>query len=95
MNYDSLIDTSIEKRAEFIQWLVERTLTELKAAEGNPQALQEAIKHYYVTAIAANLAVEQVEDVLGVNEPSIMDLANMSEADEEVVIDAFELLADN
>jgi hypothetical protein len=38
----------------------------------------------------AYLPFEEIEEVLGINEPCIMDLAELSEADEEAVVDAFE-----
>ena len=52
--------------------------------------LRTAVQHYLDKAISANLDFEEIENILGVNEPSIMDLAMLSEEDEEIVVDAFE-----
>ncbi len=93
MDYNSVTDTSPEHHAEFIDWLSTQTVTALKNAQGNSPALQEAIQQYLLKATAASLALEEIENLLGVNEPCIMDLADLSEADEEIVIDAFEAFA--
>lgn len=93
MDYNFVVDLSPEKHAEFIEWLSTRTVTALKNAQGNLPALQGAIQQYLASATAASLALEEIENLLGVNEPSIMDLAKLSEADEEIVIDAFEAFA--
>ena len=90
MDYNFVIDPSAEKHAEFIEWISAHTVTALKNAQGNSSALQEAIQQYLLKATAASLALEEIENLLGVSEPSIMDLAELSEADEEIVITAFE-----
>ena len=93
MDYNSVTDTSPERHAEFIDWLSTQTVAALKNAQGNSSALQEVIQQYLLKATAASLALEDIENLLGVNEPCIMDLADLSEADEEIVIDAFEAFA--
>lgn len=93
MDYNSVVDSSPEKHVEFIEWLSTTTVSALKNAKGDSSALQEAIQQYLLKATAASLALEEIENLLGVNEPSIMDLAALSEADEEIVIDAFEAFA--
>ncbi len=90
MNYDARTNTSDAERAAFIQWLTDQTVAELKAAHNNETAIQTAIKNYVKHALAANLPFEDIEEILGINEPCIMDLAELSDADEEAVVDAFE-----
>lgn len=90
MNHDASTDYSAEKYNEFINWLTQTTLTSLRLAEGDEHKLRAAVQHYINTASAANIELEEIENMLGVNEPCIMDLAELSDADEEVVIDAFE-----
>ena len=90
MNYDAATDTSPENREEFINWLTAQTVADLKNAQGDAGAIETAIKIYIQRATAANLTEDDIEDILGVNEPSIMDLAELSEADEEIVVDVFE-----
>jgi len=90
VEYKAGNDQSPEKHAEFVQWLIHTTLIALKSADGDAQRLRVAIQDYIKTASSANLELEEIENILGVDEPCIMDLAELSEADEEVVITAFE-----
>ena len=90
MKYNASTDQSPEKHAEFISWLTQTTLSALTLSDGDVHKLRAAIQHYISTASAANLELEEIENILGVNEGCIMDLAELSEADEEVVVDAFE-----
>jgi hypothetical protein len=87
---NSPANKSPEQHAEFVERLVTQTVAALNNAKNNPQALATAIQEFLTKATAANLKPEEMEDILGVNEPSIMDLADLSEADEDVVIDTFE-----
>lgn len=68
------------------------TVNALKSARGDVDDIQLAISHYFTQALAAGLNFDQIEDILGVNESCIMNLAELSDADEEVVMDAFESL---
>lgn len=90
MNYDARTNTSEADRAAFIQWLTTQTVTELQAARDKESAIHDAVKNYVTHALNAHLPFEDIEEILGINEPSIMDLAELSEADEEAVVDAFE-----
>jgi hypothetical protein len=54
--------------------------------------LHHAVNQYINRARTAHLSEEDIENILGVNEPSIMDLAMLSDDDEEIVVDAFEEL---
>lgn len=90
VNYNAITNPSPEKRAEFIEWLTQATLTHLKQAAGDSDKLRTAVQEYLNTANAAGFDEEEIENILGVNEPSIMDLAELSEEDEEIVINAFE-----
>ena len=90
LNFDASTNNSSEDRAAFIEWLVNQTVTELQAAKDNEEALHSAIKIYVQFALQANLPFEEIEEILGINESCIMDLAELSEADEEAIADAFE-----
>jgi hypothetical protein len=90
MDYNAVTEASPKKHAEFVAWLCTETVTALKNARHDLPALQQAIQQYLVKATAASLELEEIENLLGVNEPSIMDLAELSEADEEIIIAAFE-----
>lgn len=90
LNYDARTNTSDEDRAAFIQWLTDQTVAQLQAARGNATAIHEAVKIYVKHALDAYLPFEEIEELLGINEPCIMDLAELSETDEEAVVDAFE-----
>jgi hypothetical protein len=92
VEYKADIDQSPEKHTEFIHWLTQITVTSLRSADSDPLKLRSAIQQYINAASSSNLQLEEIENILGVNEPSIMDLAELSDADEEIVIDAFEQL---
>lgn len=88
--YNASTNNSDADRSAFIDWLTAQTVAELQAARANESALHQAIKNYVAHALNAELSFEDIEEILGINEPSIMDLAELSEADEEAVVDAFE-----
>jgi len=90
MNYNATTDHSPENYAEFINWLTQTTLIVLKNADHDEHKLRAAVQHYINTASTANVELDEIENILGVNENCIMDLAELSESDEEIVIDAFE-----
>lgn len=94
MKYNAITDKSPQKHAEFLEWLSTQTVSALKNAQGNPTALQEAIKQFLSQATEANLNSEEIEDILGVGKPCILDTAELSEDDEEIVITAFEQLTE-
>jgi hypothetical protein len=95
MNYNAATDSSPETRAKFIDWLTLVTLAELKTAAGDTLKLQAAVQQYLTRTTAANFELEDIENIFGVNEPCIMDLAELSEEDEETLIDTFENLTNN
>ncbi|HSC67795.1 MAG TPA: hypothetical protein VLC79_08905 [Cellvibrio sp.] len=90
MNYDARTSSSDEERSTFIQWLTEQTVAQLQAARGDETALHAAVQVYVKHALDAHLPFEEIEELLGIADPSIMDLAELSEEDEEAVVDAFE-----
>lgn len=92
MNYNTVTHSSPEQHTEFTQWLSAQTAAALKAARGNKSALESAVQDYVTRATAASLELEEIEDMLGINDPSIMDVAELSAEDEEIVVDAFEVL---
>ena len=92
MTYNITTDSSPEGHAEFIASLTRITVTALKLAKDDSEALQKAVKEFVSDALAANLNPEEIENIFGVDESNIMDLAELSEEDEEIVIDAFEEL---
>lgn len=95
MSYDAATNNSPEQHAEFISELSNTTLAAIKAAQSDATALQEAVRDFFVKAIEANLELEEIEDILGVNEDCIMNQAELSEADEDTVIDAFDALVND
>lgn len=95
MTYKTTTNNSPEQHDEFIASLTHITVTALKLAKGDNEALRTAVKEFAKDSIAANLTSEEIENILGVNESNIMDLAELSEEDEETVIDAFEEFFDN
>lgn len=88
--YNATTNISEADRTAFVQWLTAITVNELQAGRDNEAALHQAIKNYVKEALIAELPFEEIEEILGINDPCIMDLAELSEADEEAVVDAFE-----
>ena len=68
-------------------------MDKLQAAKGNPPLLAAAVDDFFSEAKSAALELGEMEDILGVNESCIMDLAELSESDEEIVMDRFETIA--
>lgn len=94
MDYNASTDQSPEKHAEFTAELSAQTVTALQQAQGKNAELENVIRNYVATAKAANISLDEMENLLGIKEPSIMDLAELSESDEETVISMFEKLTD-
>ena len=90
MNYNAATEQSPERHTEFIKWHMQNTVDELKLAQGDEQKLRAIVQQFINKAATANIDLEEIENILGVNEACIMDLAELSETDEEIVIDAFE-----
>lgn len=95
MNYDATTNNSPEQHDEFISELSETTLAAIVAANGNETALQDAVRDFFAKATEANLDLEEIEDILGVNEDCIMNQAELSEADEDIAIDTFDALVND
>lgn len=95
MNYDARTNNSEADRATFIQWLTDQTVTELQAARGNKEAIHIAVKNYVKHALDAHLPFEEIEEILGINDSCIMDQAELTETDEEAVVDVFEDLCNS
>jgi len=83
-------NSSTKKNAEIIDEICQTTLLSLQKARGNPHALAQAVVAYVVAAQAVNLSIDEIENTLGVDDPCIMDLADLSAEDEDVIINAFE-----
>ena len=66
------------------------TAETFKSLIGNEQGLRQAVFDFIANAKSVNLSTQETEDILGINEPCIMDMAQLSSADEEIIIDAFE-----
>lgn len=95
MSYDAATNTSPEQHDEFIGELSKTTLAAILSARGNEAGLQDAVRDFFVKATEANLELEEIEDILGVDDDCIMNLAELSEADEDIVIDTFDALVND
>lgn len=70
--------------------LTQSTVSAFQSAKSDKANLEKAMLQFLEKAQALHLSTEQIENLLGVNEQSIMDLAQLDEDDEEVLIDFFE-----
>lgn len=75
--------------------LTQSAVSSFQEAKGDRKSLENAMLNFLEKANELNLELEQIENLLGVNEQSIMDLAQLDEADEEVLIDFFEEWAES
>ena len=95
MTYDAATNTSPEEHTAFINELSNSTLAAIREAQGDEAALQDALRDFFVKATNANLGLEEIEDILGVNEDCIMNQAELSEAEEDIIIDTFDGLVND
>lgn len=75
--------------------LIQTTVAALKAARGNETDLAAAVTAFFNSATEASMSLEDIENILGVAENCIMDLAELSEADEETLITTFEAISNS
>lgn len=92
MTENSTTSSSSAPSPDYLSSLIHNTVNALKEAAGKPEILAKVVTQFFQDATAAGIDAEEIENMLGINEPSIMDLANLSEEDEENVINAFEQL---
>jgi hypothetical protein len=83
-----------EHTPAYSEWLTQVTADQFKTAAENQQKLEAAVKVFITAAKTAGFELEEIENILGVNDNCIMDLAELSETDEDIVIDHFEHLTE-
>lgn len=83
-----------EHTSAYSTWLIQTTADQFKAAAENPAQLESAVEVFLTAAKSAGFELEEIENILGVNDDCILDLADLSETDEDIVIDHFEQLTD-
>jgi hypothetical protein len=77
---------------EYVAWLVDQTVSTLRRAAGNPEALKAAVFLYLSRAYEAGLLADKIADYLAVGATSILSRAALSKQDEEAILDAYDLL---
>jgi hypothetical protein len=81
-----------EGGAAYIDWLRDETVTGLRGAAGDAEALREVVLFYLRCAYQAGLDGDTVCDVFADLPTSVLSRAHLSEADQSAVMDAFEAL---
>lgn len=88
-----MTENSSPERTDATDLLIASTVTSLKKSAGDRDQLTQAVSQFYSAAVSTGIELENIEDILGVNQGCIMDLAELSEEDEEIVIEAFEAIS--
>jgi hypothetical protein len=92
MKFDARKDNDDLKRIEFKDWLTKETVNDLKRSEGKPEELKSCIFLFLNRAYEAHLDPDEIVNMLGVDQTSILELANLEGADEQIVLKSYELL---
>src|SRR4051794_15823045 len=92
MKFDARIDRSPEKKAAFVAWLSDETVSGLARAAGNSEALKAVVFLYLNRAYEAGLPADEITDMLGIGPKSAMSRASLSQKDEQSVLAAFDEL---
>lgn len=77
--FDNDTDPSDEDYAAFVEWLSERTASELRQAKGDVELQKKCLYRYYRQGEHAHLSAEELIDFLGVSTPSILEIAGYNE----------------
>ena len=93
-NYDNDTDESDANYFAFVEWLSERTATELRTAKADPLAQKQVLCRYYNRGERANLTEGELIDFLAVSSPSILDMAGYSEEEGTALMEISDSLTD-
>lgn len=85
--YDNDANENDDDYFEFVRWLEDLTVAELRQAKGDPTAQKQAILRYWGRGYRANLGPGELIDFLGANTPSILDMAGYTEEEGDAVME--------
>ncbi len=94
-SYDNDTDPSDEDYFAFVEWLSNRTASELRQALGDREVQQQALCRYYKRGERANLTTGEMIDFLGVSTPSIRDRAGYNEEQGDLLMQISDALTED
>ena len=92
MKFDARSNTDQKRHDEFVEWLANETAQDLRKSVGQPERIKTAVFVYLHRGYEAHLDPDFIVDLLGVGPKSILNAAGYIGADEETVLDHFEIL---
>ena len=93
MKFDARKDHDREQREAFIEWLVAEAASGLQRSVGDAESLRAVVFLYHHRGYEAGLSADLICDLLGITGRSVLVRANLSQEDQQVVLDAYEELA--
>ncbi len=92
MKFDARKNRDPARREAFIEWLVAEAVSGLQRAAGDAESLRAVVFLYLNRGYEAGLGADVICDRLGITERSVLVRAELSEVDQQAVLDAFEEL---
>ncbi|RPI78517.1 MAG: hypothetical protein EHM45_06255 [Desulfobacteraceae bacterium] len=92
MKYDSKAQHNELKHSEFKEWLANETVSALIVSKGKPEEIKACVFLFLNRAYEAHLDADEIVELLGIQKPSIIDMAGLQGEDEETVLSSYELL---
>ena len=90
-----MTDAPLDIQKNYVNSLIAATVEAFKKSSGDASALHQSVLDFFNKATATQLSLEEIENILGIDENSILDLAELSEDDEEIIIEAFENISNS
>lgn len=84
--YDNDTNPCDDDYFEFVEWLEDLTVAELRRAGGDPHEQRQAVLRYWKRGCRAHLGPSELIDFLGGNTPSILDLAGCAEEEGDAIM---------
>ncbi len=92
MKYDLRQDPNEEHKGDFLAWLFDTTVADLRRSRSEPERIRSAIFLYLHRAYEARIDPEEVVELLGVSDPSILSSAGYTGQAEELAMHFYEEL---
>jgi len=86
-NYDNDTNDSDDDYFDYIEWLKKTTAAHLQNIKSDPQKQRQVILDYWKRGLKANLGPSELIDFLGVDTPSIVDLADYTEKESDTIME--------
>lgn len=92
MKYDAKSRYNEIKHSEFKEWLANETVSALIVSKGKPEEIKACVFLFLHRAYEAHLDADEIVQLLGIQKPSIIEMAGLLGEDEKAVLSSYELL---